>query len=467
MYIIGVIAVLIALIPQILVYLMHIIYFVSSKRKKAVFDVKSSTPREISFILPIRKEPPEYVTRALRYIKSLGIPDYEVILVSDDDEKDKEQVYRIFEETRKEGINVWLVWRSIPVGMRTGALNVGLYASRGRYIYVYDVDTIPEREFFDHACGVLEECETCIGVVGRWEPLNTDSRVSEALAYGLKFIRKLIFDARSKLGLHVYPLGTGTLYRSSLLRDVLGGWDPRRIQDDAELGVRLLCTGYQVFYLNKFSIKVENPSTYKSFRVQQSRWAYGALDAALSRLRCFLSSRTPLIIRLEALLYLLQYIPSALSFTGGVLLSAVIVLNPYGYVELVCPIFAAWLTLMVIYTLLMYSEVRREHLSLKEFLVVSGRLATLGMAISPYVTAYTLKALLRFEETYKRTPKGVYQKLYGSLRFPYELAIGVYFVLSTVISFINRYYLTSITLSIFALPFLYVTFRFSRDVFYK
>ncbi|MEM0326498.1 MAG: glycosyltransferase family 2 protein [Desulfurococcaceae archaeon] len=470
LYIIGVVAAVLVLAPQICTFLVHTFYIVMSrvnKRKRTVVQAKdiTSTSSEISFILPVRKEPLEYIARALNHVKSLGLPNYEIILVSDDSEEDKEQILKLVENARKEGINVWFIWRSEPVGMRTGALNVGLYASIGRYIYVYDVDTMPERDFFYKAVSLLEECDTCLGVVGRWEPLNLDSRVSEALAFGLEFIRKILFDARSRLGFHIYPLGTGTLYKAYQLKEVLKGWDPARIQDDAELGARLLCKGYRVVYLDEYAVKVENPSTYKSFRVQQSRWAYGALDAALSRLKCFIFSKSPLIVKLEALLYLLQYVPSALSFTGAVVLSIITALNPADYVERVFPLFLAWFSIMIIYTLLMYFESHRK--SVKEFLTLSGRLTALGTASSPYVAVSTIKALLRVKEEYKRTPKGLYQKMYRSPRFPLELALGAYFAFGAIPSFMKGYYLTSITLCMFMLPFLYVTLRFRKDVFYR
>ncbi|MEM1803105.1 MAG: glycosyltransferase family 2 protein, partial [Desulfurococcaceae archaeon] len=147
LYIIGVVAAALVLAPQICTFLVHAFYIVMSRvnrRKRTVVQAKDTAPNEISFILPVRKEPLEYLARALNHVKSLGLPNYEVILVSDDSEEDKEQILKLVENARKEGINVWFIWRSEPVGMRTGALNVGLYASIGRYIYVYDVDTMPE-----------------------------------------------------------------------------------------------------------------------------------------------------------------------------------------------------------------------------------------------------------------------------------------------------------------------------------
>ncbi len=463
---VGVIAALLALLPQICTYAHHAVLLVAGNRKARI---RSSACREkaqdISIILPIRKEPLEYVERALEYIGSLGLLDYEVIIVSDDEEADKERLLELVKEARRRGINVWFIWRSVPTGMRSGALNVGLFASRGRYVYVYDVDTAPDKRLFECGIEVLENCDECVGAVGRWEPLKAESRVSSALALGLRFFVEVLYNARSKLNLHIYPLGTGTLYKSDILKNVFGGWDLKRIQDDAELGARALVRGLKFTYLQDCLVRVENPSTYRSFRIQQARWAYGATDAAISRLRAVLSSKAPMVIRLEALLYMLQYLPQALSFTGALLLAVAQLVSPRGILESMFAVFTTWVVLTVVYSTLMY--VKAWQGNLWSFAVLLGRLSAITASASPYITVNVLKALLRAGETYKRTPKGSFELITTSRRIPWELLFGLFFTASGAASIVGGYVLTGAFLFTYAAAFLYTTVRFSRDVFYK
>lgn len=462
-YMLGLIGAVLALAPQVLTYLVHTAYIVASLSKKAHDKLPCMTPSGVSFILPVRKEPSDYLERALEHIGSLRITDYEVIIVSDDDEIGKETVRTVFERARDKGINVWFVWRREPRGMRTGALNTGLYASRGRYVYVYDVDTLPDRGVFECGIAILDSCQECIGVVAKWEPLNRSGRISQPLAYALELLNTILYRARSKLGLHIYPLGTGTLYKADLLKNVLGGWDENRIQDDSELGARLLCTNYRVSYLDKHAVKVENPTTYKSFRVQQSRWAYGALDAALARLKCFLFSRAPLLVRLEAFGYLLQYVPQVLTFIGAVLLTIATILKPLGYVESVFPLFILWLASLILYNALTHLVVWKD--ASWTAIVSAGRLGALATAISPYIALSTVKAILRQREVYKRTPKGAYERELHSRRIPWELIWGFFFIVGCTVSVLNGRVLTGAVVMPFAASFIYVVARFRKEVF--
>ncbi|MEM4718425.1 MAG: glycosyltransferase family 2 protein, partial [Desulfurococcaceae archaeon] len=366
---------------------------------------------------------------------------------------------------REQGINTWILWRSIPRGFRTGALNDGLNASIGDYIYIIDVDTRPEKLLIDKAICILRYDQRIVGVIGRWEPLNQDTRVSQALGLGLRFLAGILYRARSRCDFFIYPLGTGTVYNATILKNTLHGWDERRIQDDMEIGARILSKGLQTLYLDDVAVYVENPGTYRSFRIQQSRWAYGALDTAISRFKEIINSQSPLMKKLEALKYLFQYITQALVFIGSLtlgILSLTSVKEPYYSIYM----FLAWLLLMCSYGVLMY-RIGYQGSSRWEFMVLSGRLTALSTAIAPYVTFSTLKAMVRIKEVYKRTPKGIYQKTSRSLRVPWELIYGLFFLFTGLIAFINEMIVTHIWLLMNSLCFFYIVYRFPREVFYE
>lgn len=462
----GFIASILVIIPQLVVYFSHICIFLMSSRRKPNqgIDIDRDTPRDISFIIPVKREPVDYIVDAVKYIKSLDIDDYEVLIISDDDEESKKELFHVMSKLREEGYNVWLIWRSEPRGYRTGAINTGLFASRCRYIYVMDVDSRPEKRFLQRAFNVLKSDPRIIAVVGRWEPLNTDSKISEALSLGLRFLTKILYKARSSLGLFTYPLGTGTLYDSNVLKNSLNGWDEERIQDDMELGTRIMYSGFKVLYLDDYVVYVENPSTYRAFRIQQSRWAYGALDTAISRARYIFKSRYPLVVRIEAFLYLLQYIPQTSVFTGITLLTLISLIKPGEYVSAL--LVFAWITLLVMYTGLMYYSTG-VNTPMWNFLIQCSRLSAISTAASLYIAINTYKSLLRIREEYKRTPKGIYQRQYTYLRIPCEFIAGIVIAAAGVYSIVNQAYLTGILLLTISWGFLHVTYSFPSDVFYK
>ncbi|MEM1780345.1 MAG: glycosyltransferase family 2 protein [Desulfurococcaceae archaeon] len=469
LHVMGLLSLILVFMPQVFTYSLHLFFFRKSREKRVDIAISQGSPvsvRDVSFILPIRREPLEYLENALKYIHELGIPGYEVIVVSDDDEGDKDLVISKVMEMREKGVNAWVIWRSVPRGMRTGALNTGLFASRSTYIYVMDIDTRPEKCLFEKAMEVLESDSNVIGVVGRWEPINIDTRISEALGLAMKFVVTALYKGRSVMGLSVYPLGTGTLYRADLLKK-LGGWDEKRVQDDMELGARVMKNGLMVKYIDECTVFVENPSTYKSLRIQQSRWAYGALDAAIARFKHIFGSSQSFLGKIEALTYLLQYLLASLVFTGNILLAITMLFTRMDYVRLYLVFPLTWLIATTLYGSALQKEFKAVTGSTWRSLVCMGRLSAVTLALSPYIAFSSFKALMRIKEIYKRTPKGLYQGIYSGLRVPWELLMGLFFTFTGIYGLINGLIFTGIWLLVEASGFIYVVYRFPRDVFYK
>jgi len=379
----------------------------------------------------------------------------------------------------KQGVNVLV---SSPTGTgKTLAVFLGLidrmyeyYEKNGELpsgIYIVYVSPLRalnndmKRNLYDPAVGILKGGNDVVAVVGRWEPLNQNTRVSQALAYALKFMTRILYKSRSSRGLFTYPLGTGTLYKAVILKSVLNGWDEERIQDDVELGARIIKSGYRVVYLDDQAILVENPDTYKGFRIQQARWAYGALDAAIARFKHILSSKTPLRVKVDAILYPTQYVLQSLVFLGTILLAILAFLGVREPQSLTI-LFTTWLLSLALYSLTMHYCGGGE-LSKWWLIVQAGRLAALTNAISPYIAYNTLKALLRIRVEYKRTPKGRYQWLGGGLRPPLELILGLVLLCAGVMGLFNGWRTSWIWLLASSIGYLYIVYRFPRDVFYS
>lgn len=460
-------------IPQIIFYAIYVFYWLKSRRFVEP-DVGEDYSGKVCFILPVRKEPLEYLENAVSYIGSLNLPGYEILVVSDDDEETGRQLFQKASEWRSRGLHVWVIWRKEPRGYRTGALNTGLFACSGDYVYVMDVDTRFDKCLIGKAIRLLRTRADIAGVVGRWRPLNKEGRLPEAIAASMEFVVNAIYKGRCAMGLSVFPLGTGTLFNKRLLQQGLGGWDEERIQDDMEIGARLMGKGMKVVYLESCGVYVENPLSFRAFRIQQSRWAYGSIDAFLSRFREILRSNQRMIGKIEASIFLLQYLPAALAFIGTLVLASTVFFTPSSlvrgitqYLFATC-LFLLWLIVEALYGYAMFKEYKKS-MSTWRALVNQGRIAAATVAITPYVTHSILRALLRQKMTYKRTPKGVMQltEIGGRLRVPVELLLGSFFTCAGVFSLINELFVPGVWLVLYGSGFLYVVLRWSRDVFLK
>ncbi|HSO41997.1 MAG TPA: glycosyltransferase, partial [Rhodospirillales bacterium] len=71
--------------------------------------------------------------------------------------------------------------------------------------------------------------------------------------------------------------GTMCMVRRSAL-EAVGGWGTDTIVEDTELGLRLFEAGYEALYTNHRYGRGLLPDTYKAFKTQRFRWAYGAIQ---------------------------------------------------------------------------------------------------------------------------------------------------------------------------------------------
>lgn len=458
-----------ALVSSILLYTWQLAIILVSKHSKVETLNYNCTDEEveegISFIMPVRKEPLEYIVESARYIKSLDLGRYEIILVSDDDSSLRERLLELVSKLREEGVNIWLLWRSRARGFRTGALNDGLRVAKYRYIYVVDVDSRPHKNLLLSGKCILRRSPRVVAVVGRWEALNKHARISQALNLALKYFVNVLYRARSRAGLYIFPLGTGTLYDAHVLKHEMHGWDENRIQDDVELGTRLMHRGFSIVYIDEFPVFIENPNTYRAFRVQQSRWAYGALDALIARINHILKSPYSVFARIDAILYLAQYIPPALLFLASLVIPCAMLIysvEPF-FLKL---LIVSWLVANVIYGVIVNNTVN-EKIDSWSRLVQLGRLAAITMSASPYIARGVFKALIRSRESYRRTPKGIFETARERLRIPWELFLALFFSATGFLLLINGWLFSSLWLLLNAICYAYVVIRFPRDVFFS
>jgi len=462
--VLGLTGLLLIVIPSTIILLLQAIFYLKGRSYRENVG-ESEIDDLISIIVPVRKEPLEILDDCLRHIFSWSIRDrVEVIIVSDDSLDEVEDIRAIVEKWRRKGLRVYLIWRSIPRGFRTGALNTGLYASRGRYVYVMDVDSRVPEDYFHRAINMIKK--GYVAVVGRWSGLNKDTRLAEAISTSMDYVVDSIYRGRASLGLPVMPVGTGTLYDRRYLVEVLGGWDEERIQDDMEIGTRILRSGGRIGFIDSVSIGVEVPRRLKSFRIQQERWAYGATDVALSRFWDIVLSRQPFYSKIEILLFLLQYLPVLTTFIGVFLAIASLLLgfDPfYTYWFIGLP----WVASMVVYGASYVDSQLRRGKSFHSAVVNLGRVAAATTSLSITISKAMIRALLRRPFIYKRTPKGRHESMFSSHRFPSEIVYLSILTLSGIYGLLHGVIYTGGWLLFYSLAYYYSLIRWGRDLLFK
>ncbi|WFO76194.1 glycosyltransferase [Desulfurococcaceae archaeon MEX13E-LK6-19] len=473
--ILSLIAVGIIAIPSMFILLLQGLFYICGKKcPKKSFNVTSedilrdehSNRPIVSIIIPVRKEPLEYIDDALNNLSEWSIRDkIEIIIVSDDTKDYALQIQNLVNKWRQKGLNIIFLWRSEPRGFRTGALNTGLWASIGETVYIMDVDSRINESFIIKGVKLIRT--KAMAVVGRWSAKNKDTRLSEALAHTMDYIVDSIYRGRSCLKLPVFPVGTGTIYDADKLKKIYNGWDEERIQDDMELGARIMYRGDKIIYLDEEEVLVEVPRRFKSFRIQQERWAYGAMDVVISRFKHIIFSKQRFYARIEAFLFLLQYLPLLLALIGiplAVFVSIAYKIDPFAYAWIINVL---WSITAALYIKNYAESAAETGASFYKALVSLGRISAATIALTPAVSKGMILAILRKKYTYKRTPKGVHEHLLGTLRFPTELVLGIIFIITSFYLLYIGILLTGLWLLAYSLGYLYTFMRWPHDIIFK
>lgn len=391
----------------------------------------------------------------------------EVVIVSDD----PPQRARRLEEFIKNisyilGLNIIFMNRKNPRGGRSGALNDGLKIAKGKYIMTLDVDNIVDYRLFEEAIGSLEN-EDYSAVVARWKPFNTDTRVSQAQALALEYLMDALYRGFQGLGLPVFPLGSGTIYRRETLLKI-GGWDEKRIQDDMEIGSRIIGEGYTTGFVDNHGVYVELPPTVKALRVQQSRWSYGAMDALIARFSYIVKAPISWYAKLLYIAFLLQYTP-VVGFMLGLpvlfMISYFSLINRTLFMVLV----SVPILLVALYVYSFIHSHRSRGRELKDILVMLGRSSALVVLLSPWITFYTLKALFRRPYKYKITPKGREAFKRTSNKITYSRIISIIMLFLSLVAYIvlfvrNGYVFVNMPYLLFAVASIYSLIRWWNEI---
>ncbi|MGB9785794.1 MAG: glycosyltransferase [Infirmifilum uzonense] len=410
-------------IYAVLLYYLMIIAFASRSKDKSIVK-EDARDFSIEVVVPVRGEPLEIVKNTLLRNKEA----YEstpcvkkVVILSDDDVQYFETLKRELEGFSK----VEVLRRSQPKGGRTGALDHYFSYSTSDYILVLDVDGTIDKESLNSLC-MLSGSEAAY--VLPWKGYSLDkTRVAETMAFFTDLGSLILYRLRSKAGFFVFPLGSGTLYnRDAIIR--LGGWGDNVVQDDILMGVKLASNGFSTRLLENSEIQVLVPSKLYSLRKQQARWAFGTSEVLSRNFKRILDSPLPLYKRMEMFAYLLQPLETLLPFLVLVLAPIVALLErpstPFSYQFMnVIGIFLPAAILGLLQGFLLY-ELEKNRLKglFKYYIINLGRFSAILAVLSPYLSFYALKGLLRGKIKWEVTLKGQKEKISPKEKSPLWIA---------------------------------------------
>ncbi|RLG85461.1 MAG: hypothetical protein DRO15_07485 [Thermoprotei archaeon] len=469
---ISFIVTILAIVPLMLVALLQSVYYLVSLRAKSTIITgignNSHINLRFSVVIPIKNEPKEVLQRSITHLANINWPKnmYEVIVISDDEPRYAKELKRLcLSIARKEGLDLRFFVRENPIHGRIGALNFGVLKSRYNYILLLDADSLPDPDIFIKASKYILKGYKVL--VTRWKAyFDSCTKVSTSIAATMDFVVDSIYNGRSKLKLPIFPLGAGTIYSKDILMEV-GLWDPEVIQDDMWMGVKLLNRGIIPVFMEDVKVNVLVPSTYYALRVQQSRWSYGAAQVVRKGFMHLLTSPLSVIKRIEALIFLLQYMPSLLLSIGMILVVAVALIRDIDVIATGISAVLLGIFGVGIYVMSFIHSVLKRGVSVRRAISLLGRSAAYAATLLPLLCIATLKGLLGLRERYRITPKASSERkvsMYIPItRYIHELVFSITLLATSMLLFGEGLTATALWLLSFIAAVIYTFTRGAQE----
>jgi len=329
---------------------------------------------------------------------------------------------------RQRGRAVEYIHRTERSGYKAGALAAGQAAAPGEFIVVFDADFVPPPDFLrrmipefvaDPRLGILQ---------ARWEHLNvTQSAVTRVIALLLDMHFAVEQVARSRTGMLMNFNGSAGVIRRACLADA-GGWQHETLVEDLDLAYRAQLRGWRVDYRPDVTAPAELPASIQAFKLQQFRWSKGSIQVLRKLGWQVITSRRPLLHKIEGILHLSAYMPHPLILLSLLLSLPVVML--YGYTPLNWALLGAAALIPPLAVLWSQLRLRRDWLrrwSHYPLLFLVG----IGLAVNNSIAMW--QAATGRASAFMRTPKfsgGDQRKSAYALRVDWttyvELGLAVY-----------------------------------------
>jgi len=251
-------------------------------------NVACKMPDRLPFVsihLPCCNEDSCMVIESIKSLLNLDYPNFEIIVIDNNTiDKNLWQPVEKFCKEYSDKIKFYHLERLAD--FKAGALNFGLEVSdhKAKIIGVVDSDYQVKSSWLKEAIPFFSDHR--IAVVQAPQAYNYQNTIFETALNDE-------YDGFFKIGMvqrneknAIIQHGTMMLVQKNILEQV-GRWSETSITEDAELGLKILEHGYQIYYLNKEFGRGIIPASFTEYQKQRFRWVYGAIRIIINHAKQF------------------------------------------------------------------------------------------------------------------------------------------------------------------------------------
>jgi exo-beta-1,3-glucanase (GH17 family)/cellulose synthase/poly-beta-1,6-N-acetylglucosamine synthase-like glycosyltransferase len=232
---------------------------------------------KVSVHIPAYREPPEMLKATLDALARLDYPNFECVVVINNT-PDPAFWRPIEDHCRALGERFKFVHDDNVSGFKAGALRLALQhtAVDAEIIGIIDADYVVQPDWLKHLVPAFGDAK--VGMVQA--PQDHRDGARSLMHHAMNGEYAGFFDIgmvqrNERNGIIIH--GTMCLVRRSALAAV-GSWSSDTIVEDCDLGLMVLEQGWDIHYTNRRYGYGLLPDTFKAYKQQRHRWAYGGLQ---------------------------------------------------------------------------------------------------------------------------------------------------------------------------------------------
>ncbi|MAN80782.1 MAG: glycosyl transferase, partial [Magnetovibrio sp.] len=248
------------------------------KRLWRAEDAPADAPLpKVSIQIPAYRENPNMLIETLNSCARLDYPDFEVVVIINN--TDDESLWRpVQAHCIKLGPHFKFLNFPKVAGFKAGALTAAMphVAPDAEILAVLDADYVVAPKWLRDLVPAFADPKVAMVQAPQDHRDGERSLLARCMNaeytgfFDIGMVQRNEADA-------IIAHGTMLLVRRAAF-DAVGGWSPDTITEDTELGLRLFEAGYHAHYTRRRYGWGLLPDTYRAFKTQRHRWAYGAVQ---------------------------------------------------------------------------------------------------------------------------------------------------------------------------------------------
>lgn len=286
----------------------------------------------VSILVPAHNEA-LVIEKTVQSLLNLDYPDdrYEIIVVNDNSSDNSHEILTNMQKENPDRNLIVISTDSTNGGKgKSNSLNIGLKASKGEILAIYDADNTPEKKALKYLVQTLIKDDSLGAVIGKFRCRN---RARNLLTRFIN-IETLTFQWMAQAGrwqllnLCTIP-GTNYVVRRSIIEE-MNGWDTKAITEDTEMSFRMYRMGYKIKFMPLAVTWEQEPQTLNVWIKQRTRWAKGNTYVVIKNFR-YLFKRDAGVTRFDILYYATTYF---LFLSASIISDSLFVLGMAGVIHL-------------------------------------------------------------------------------------------------------------------------------------